>query len=90
MATAKKCAHPACNCTPKDGEEYCSTYCHDARGDDRTLVQLRASRVRGRDDPQRIRSERSGSSAESLLSYPDTSLRGGHSWSHRRTGVREV
>ena len=27
----KKCAHPGCNCSPPEGEKYCSTYCHDAR-----------------------------------------------------------
>ena len=30
MPDKNKCAHPACNCTVKDGEKYCSTYCHDA------------------------------------------------------------
>jgi hypothetical protein len=24
------CAHPACNCRVKEGEKYCSQYCHDA------------------------------------------------------------
>ena len=28
---AKKCEHPACNCTVTDGDKYCSQYCHDAR-----------------------------------------------------------
>ena len=28
----KKCAHPGCNCAAPNGEKYCSTYCHDARG----------------------------------------------------------
>ena len=27
----KKCAHPACNCSPQQGDKYCSQYCHDAR-----------------------------------------------------------
>jgi len=30
MAKTDKCAHPACSCTVKDGEKYCSGYCHDA------------------------------------------------------------
>jgi hypothetical protein len=25
--TAKKCAHPGCNCTAKDGSKYCGAYC---------------------------------------------------------------
>lgn len=31
MATSKKCKHPACSCQVKDGEDYCSAACHDAR-----------------------------------------------------------
>ncbi len=30
MAENSKCAHPACNCIPADGESFCSPYCHDA------------------------------------------------------------
>ena len=30
MPKSQKCAHPACNCTVRDGEKYCSPYCHDA------------------------------------------------------------
>ena len=32
MVTEKKdkCAHPACNCVPRDGGKYCSQYCEDA------------------------------------------------------------
>ena len=28
-----KCAHPACNCTPMEGSDFCSAYCEktDAR-----------------------------------------------------------
>ncbi len=29
--TAKKCAHPACNCTVADGKKFCSDICHDAK-----------------------------------------------------------
>jgi len=29
---AKKCAHPACNCTVQKDDKYCSTYCKDAKG----------------------------------------------------------
>lgn len=31
MADKNKCGHAACNCSVKEGEKYCSTYCHDAR-----------------------------------------------------------
>lgn len=31
MAETKKCAHPPCQCTPPNGEKYCSTYCEDAK-----------------------------------------------------------
>jgi hypothetical protein len=27
MSESKKCAHPSCNCIPKEGKSYCSTYC---------------------------------------------------------------
>ena len=27
----KKCAHDTCNCIPKDGKKYCSTFCEDAK-----------------------------------------------------------
>jgi hypothetical protein len=32
MAEKQKgmCAHPSCNCLVKEGEKYCSQYCHDA------------------------------------------------------------
>jgi hypothetical protein len=30
MAENQKCAHPACNCMARQGDKYCSTYCHDA------------------------------------------------------------
>jgi hypothetical protein len=29
---AKKCAHPACQCTVSGGDDYCSQYCKDAKG----------------------------------------------------------
>jgi hypothetical protein len=28
--TENKCAHPACNCEAREGEDYCSNYCQDA------------------------------------------------------------
>jgi hypothetical protein len=31
MADNNKCAHPACNCTPKKDSKYCSQYCEDAK-----------------------------------------------------------
>ncbi len=34
MAEEKKCAHPACICTPAKDSKYCSTYCEDAGTDD--------------------------------------------------------
>ena len=34
MATIKKCAHPSCNCTVKEGDKYCSQYCKDAGSDE--------------------------------------------------------
>jgi hypothetical protein len=30
MATIKKCAHPACNCTVGEDDKYCTQYCKDA------------------------------------------------------------
>ena len=27
MASKRKCAHPNCSCTVRDGEEYCSPQC---------------------------------------------------------------
>jgi hypothetical protein len=32
MADQKKCAHPSCNCTAKEGSAYCSTYCEGQSG----------------------------------------------------------
>ena len=29
MPDNNKCAHPACKCTVKRGEKYCSQYCND-------------------------------------------------------------
>ena len=29
MNATSKCAHPACNCVPADGKEYCSDSCSD-------------------------------------------------------------
>lgn len=26
-----KCKHPACNCTPANGEDYCSVSCKEAK-----------------------------------------------------------
>ena len=31
MAETKKCEHPACSCTARDGDNYCSEYCAAAR-----------------------------------------------------------
>ncbi len=31
MAETKKCAHPSCNCIPKEGK-YCSTFCEGQAG----------------------------------------------------------
>jgi hypothetical protein len=28
----KKCSHPACSCKVPEGSDYCSPYCHDAKG----------------------------------------------------------
>lgn len=27
MENKKKCAHPSCSCEPKEGSDYCGTYC---------------------------------------------------------------
>jgi hypothetical protein len=31
MAQSKKCKHPACNCTTKDGKDYCGDHCKDRK-----------------------------------------------------------
>jgi hypothetical protein len=31
MSETKKCAHPSCNCIPKEGK-YCSTFCEGQAG----------------------------------------------------------
>ena len=31
MNTTSKCAHPACNCVPSKGKEFCSEACRDAK-----------------------------------------------------------
>lgn len=31
MNTTSKCAHPACNCVPGEGKEFCSEACRDAK-----------------------------------------------------------
>ena len=31
MSSTSKCAHPACNCIPPDGEKYCSDTCANAK-----------------------------------------------------------
>lgn len=36
--TAKKCAHPGCVCTIRDGDKYCSPYCHDAGSHEQELA----------------------------------------------------
>jgi len=30
MASDKKCAHPSCRCTAKEGSDYCSSFCEGA------------------------------------------------------------
>src|SRR5665213_1814603 len=32
MTATSKCARPACNCVPPEGEKYCSAICGDAKG----------------------------------------------------------
>jgi hypothetical protein len=31
MTTTSKCARPACNCVPEEGQRYCSATCADAK-----------------------------------------------------------
>ncbi len=32
MTDPKKCANPACNCTPPNKENYCSSHCEALKG----------------------------------------------------------
>lgn len=32
MNAPAKCAHPACNCVPAKGQEFCSEVCRSAKG----------------------------------------------------------
>lgn len=38
-ATSNKCAHTLCNCQVREGEKFCSTYCHDAQERKVTEIQ---------------------------------------------------
>ena len=39
MADTKKCANPACSCTPPNGEKYCSAHCEAVKGATEVVCQ---------------------------------------------------
>jgi hypothetical protein len=48
MNATSKCAHPACNCVPAQGEKFCSGFCHDAKGITELTCQCRHSACQGK------------------------------------------
>jgi hypothetical protein len=47
MNATLKCAHPACNCVPAEGKEFCSEVCRDAKGITELACQCQHSVCQG-------------------------------------------
>jgi hypothetical protein len=48
MNATPKCAHPACNCIPAEGKEFCSEACRDAKAMTELVCQCQHSNCHGK------------------------------------------